>query len=103
MQSGFLKPGWRNRGPQIGLDVGLGRTVPCCLSSHSVDFQCLCNLDEEGKRSLEPTRLFRTHADIATEGVAAAKLVITVQVRPAGAFALGAGRPRLAGLQFGPC
>lgn len=77
--------------------------MPCCLSSHSVAFQDLCNLNEEGKCSPEPTRLFWAHADIATEGVTAAKLLLTVQVRPAVAFALGAGRPRQAGLQFGPC
>lgn len=77
--------------------------MPCRLSSHSVGFQGLCNLDEEGKCSSEPTRLFQAHADIATEGVAAAKLVLTVQVSPAVAFALRAGRPRQAGLQLGPC
>lgn len=60
-------------------------------------------LDEEGKCSSEPTRLFQGQADIATEGVTAAKLLLTVQVRPADVFALGAGRPRQAGLHFGPC
>lgn len=77
--------------------------MPCCLSSHRVGFQGLCNLDEERKCSSEPTCLFQGHADIATEGMAALKLVLTVQVCPAVAFALGGGRLLQAGLQFGPC
>lgn len=48
-------------------------------------------------------RLFRTHADVAAEGAAAVKVLLTVQVSPAVACALGAGRPRQAGGQFGPC